>query len=465
MAFRGTAYLEWIFPMNGNGSYVFLTLACFGLFVGCPIVRSGDLLPAFPGAEGFGTTTPGGRGGQVLLVENLNDSGPGSLRAACEQEGRRMVLFRIAGIIELKTPISIRQPFLTLAGQSAPGDGICLKGRGISVETHDVVIRYLRIRPGDISGEETDSLAISRGSRRVVIDHCSTTWSVDENLSPSGDIADITVQWCLIAEALNRSVHRKGPHGYGTLLRAVGGVSLHHNLWAHNQDRHPRIGDNYGRPPYPLYDIRNNLMYDFAKLSIVGDILEVNYIGNYLRPGPSTATEERYLRPSDKADVRFYMEGNYIEGDAAATADPKRLFHRLQLGGRRLVEIVSQPFSVPTVRTVPAARVPELVMKSVGATLPRRDAVDRRIVENCRRRTGSLIDSQKQVGGWPDYTSARLPVDGDRDGMPDSWEKRHKLNGKDAADAAGDRDGDGYTNLEEYLNFLVSPSAHPHGQD
>ncbi|MBV9084915.1 MAG: hypothetical protein JOZ62_19730, partial [Acidobacteriaceae bacterium] len=223
-------------------------------------------VPAFPGAEGFGSATPGGRGGKVIFVSNLNDAGPGSFREAVSAKGPRIVVFRISGLITLKTSINITEPYLTVAGQTAPGDGICIRGNEVSIRTHDVIVRYVRFRPGDISQGEPDAADIMADSHDVILDHCSATWSIDEDLSPSGGIRDVTVQWSLIAEGLNYSIHHKGPHGYGSLVRAIGGVSLHHNLWAHNTARNPRLGDNYGKPPYPLFDVRNNVMYDYGKI-------------------------------------------------------------------------------------------------------------------------------------------------------------------------------------------------------
>src|SRR5215471_5276536 len=233
-------------------------------FVACVFAQPAPL--ALPGAEGFGAQTPGGRGGRVWFVRNLNDEGPGSFRAVVTAQGPRIVIFRVGGLITLKSPIKITEPFLTIAGQTAPGDGICLRGSEISILTHDVIARYLRFRPGDISGGEVDALNIMGASRDVIVDHCSATWSIDECLSPSGAISNVTVQWCLIAEGLNRSIHSKGSHGYGSLARASGGVTLHHNLWAHNEERNPRLGDNYGRGTPPTFDFRNNVMYDWGKL-------------------------------------------------------------------------------------------------------------------------------------------------------------------------------------------------------
>ena len=208
-------------------------------------------LPAFPGAEGFGATTPGGRGGRVIFVTNLEDGGPGSFRAACDAEGPRIVVFRVSGLITLATPIVIKNPYLTIAGQTAPGDGVCLRNYTFIVATHDVVVRYLRSRLGDVSAQEADSITLASGAHDVILDHCSATWSIDESLSLAGNVSNVTVQWCLIAEGLNHSKHSKGAHGYGSLSRANGPVTWHHNLWAHNNARNPRLGDNYGSPNPP----------------------------------------------------------------------------------------------------------------------------------------------------------------------------------------------------------------------
>ena len=411
-------------------------------------------LPAFPGAEGFGAQTPGGRGGKVIAVENLNDSGPGSLRAACLAEGPRIVIFRVAGIIDLKSSLKVTQPFLTLAGQSAPGDGICLRGFDLDIRTHDVVVRYLRSRPGDGSGKEVDALDVGSGAHDVVIDHCSTSWAVDENLSPSGSISNITVQWCIIAEGLNRSVHHKGAHGYGSLVRAVGGLSLHHNLWAHNNARNPRLGDNYSRPPYPIFDVRNNVIYNYGDLcsGMTGDKLSVNYVANYIRPGPSSNSKHGVIVFTDTADARYYVADNVVEGNDDATRDNGKLFDRVESKGRKLVARETKPFAAPEIKTTSATTALEAVLTGVGATRPARDAADRKIIRDVQERTGSIIDSPKQVGGWPEYRSAPAPADSDGDGLPDAWEKKFRLNPNDPADASADSDGDGYTNLEEFLN-------------
>jgi hypothetical protein len=370
------------------------------------------------------------------------------------------VVFRVAGIIDLQSVLTITEPFVTVAGQSAPGDGVCLRHYGISVQTHDAVLRFLRVRPGAGAGKEVDGIAIGGNSHHVVVDHCSTTWAVDEQLSPSGAISDVTVQWSLIGEALNRSVHGKGAHGYGSLVRAAGGVSLHHNLWAHNAARNPRLGDNYGRPPFPVFDVRNNVMYDFGGVcsGLTGDRLSANYVANYIRPGPSSNRQRGVVVLTDTADVEYFASGNIAEHVPAATRDNRRLFERLEHQGRRLVTLVEQPFPAPSVRTLPALEALDAVLAEAGACRPVRDAVDRRIVEQARTSTGRIIDSPEEVGGWPTYSSGNPPADSDGDGMPDAWEKAHGLNPRNPADA-GAAAASGYTHIEDYLNSLAASPA------
>jgi hypothetical protein len=238
----------------------------------------------------------------------------------------------------------------------------------------------------------------------------SASWAVDETLSASGAIHDVTIQWSIIAEGLNRSVHSKGAHGYGSLVRAAGGVTLHHNLWAHNDSRNPRLGDNYGRGPWPTFDVRNNVIYDYGSIAsgMTGDRLSANYVGNYIRPGPSTELREgpRGRAPrepivlTDTAAVAYFVEGNVVEGRDDLTADNTKLFTPPAVDGRSLVTLVRRPFDAPPVRTTSAAQALRDVLAGAGATLPHRDAVDTRIVREVETRTGRIIDSQKDVGGW-----------------------------------------------------------------
>jgi hypothetical protein len=356
-------------------------------------------------AQGFGADTPGGRDGRRIAVTSLNDRGPGTFRAAVSTRGPRTIVFEIAGVITLDSPLVIREPYITIDGATAPGDGICIRGSEVSIRTHDVIVRHMRFRPGDIAGREVDALTIGGDSHDVLIDHVSASWAVDETLSASGAIRDVTIQWSIIAEGLNRSVHSKGAHGYGSLIRAIGGVTLHHNLWAHNSSRNPRLGDNYGAPPWPTFDVRNNVIYDYGDVAhgMVGDRLSANFVGNYIRPGPSSNRKRGPIVLTETAAVDYYVSDNVVDGRDDLTSDNGRLFDRVAAKARRLVTLAPRPFPAPTVTTTPAAQALREVLAGAGATLPRRDAVDQRIVREVETRTGKIIDSQKDVGGWPNY--------------------------------------------------------------
>ena len=417
-------------------------------------------IPAFPGAEGFGSTTPGGRSGRVIFVTSLADSGPGSFREACEANGPRIVLFRVAGTIALRKPIIVRNPFLTVAGQSAPGDGVCLRDDYFGIATHDVVVRYLRSRLGDESAQEQDCIDLLNGAHDCILDHCSATWSIDECLSTSGNDQNCTIQWCLIGESLNQSKHAKGAHGYGSLARANGPMSWHHNLWIHNDARNPRLGDAYDRPPSPTFDVRNNVIYDFGATAsgLTQGHFNANYVANYIRPGPSsTAKTPIHIgnKPAD-SNITFFLRDNVFDGNDALTADNSKFVDAYELAGKPQAKTVDTPFPTAPVVTVPATEAVELVLASVGASLPVRDPVDTRLVNDVRTRSGHLINSQKQVGGWPELRRGALPVDSDDDGIPDDWETAHGLNPHSAADAGAVNTKTGYTAIEEYLNSLVS---------
>jgi pectate lyase len=408
-------------------------------------------VPAFPGAEGFGAATRGGRGGRVIAVTNLNDSGPGSLRAACEAEGPRIVVFRVGGLVDLKKAIEVHNPYVTIAGQTAPGEGICLRGREFSVATHDVIVRYLRSRAGEGAGKEVDAIDISHGSRNVIFDHCSASWSVDECFSLSGDVQNATIQWCMIAEGLNKSVHKKGAHGYGSLARANGPVSFHHNLWAHHSARNPRMGDNYGKPPFPTFDFINNVIYDYGGTAsgLTQGNLEINYVANYIRPGPSSRAN-RPISIGAPSTIRIYIRDNYWDGHPQQTADNSDFFDR----ANGQVQTVAQPFAAPRVTRMTAQQALEAVLERAGASSPKRDAVDARIVQEVRGRGGRIIDHTREVGGWPEYRGGAAPVDSDGDGIPDEWEKAHGLDPKSPSDGARNS-GDGYTWVERYINGLA----------
>ena len=447
------------------------------------VVSAGKAVPAFPGAEGFGAKISGGRGGKVLIVSNLNDSGPGSFREACNTPGPRIVVFEVSGLIDLETPIEIKEPKITIAAQTAPGEGICLRKSGLVVRTSDVIVRFLRSRPGPLSGQDMDAISMGGDSKGpeyhgAIFDHCSASWSVDECLSPSGPIYDVTVQWCLIGEPLNRSVHKKGAHAYGSLVHGIGGITLHHNLWVDCDERSPRLGDNFFLPPWPTFDVRNNVMYNWGRLAsgLTGDDFSTNYVGNYLRPGPSSSDRAPIVL-TKTAHVKYFVQGNVVEGRPQHTKDTASMFAITSSQGgtnrnakpgdtRKPVTLVDQPFEVPPVQTTSAELAYGEVLSQVGAIAPVRDAVDERLVKQVISRTGRIIDSPDEVGGWPQYPSVRGPKDTDRDGMPDDWEVAHGLNPNQPADASMDS-GDGYTNIEKYSNGLADAviakarAAHP----
>lgn len=419
-----------------------------------------DAAPAFPGAEGFGAQARGGRGGRVLRVTTLEDYDPrigspipGSLRAACSAEGPRTVLFDVAGTIELKAPLRIEQPYITLAGQSAPGGDICLKDHETTIHTHDVIIRHMRFRAGDeLCAQATpeqpyqpDALAILAGSRDVIIDHCSASWSIDETLSVSGEgVTNITVQWCIISESLDESCHPKGRHGYGSLIRSNGKVSYHHNLYAHHNSRTPRPG-TYGEGSL-LLDFRNNVIYNAKRGGYSSsDPARMNYIANVIKSGPDSMWPTAFSIGGP--GTRMFSKDNLVLRLQERQRERWTLIKDLENVNR-----AAEAFKVAPVRTDAPEQVFEKVLGGAGATRPARDAVDRRIVDNARTGTGRVINSQREVGGWPKLTAGSPPPDTDRDGMPDAWERAHGLDPARAEDAHQDRDGDGYENFEEWLN-------------
>ena len=418
---------------------------------------------AFPEAEGYGRFTRGGRGGKVFEVTTLNDSGPGSLRAAIEAEGPRIVLFRVSGTVFLKKELNIRNPFITIAGQTAPGDGICLANYALDIKADEVIVRHLRCRPGDLMRKELDALG---GRRRVnvILDHCSASWGNDEVLSLYNS-KNVTIQWCIISESFWESVHKKGHHGYGGGWGA-NGASFHHNLLANHTSRNPRFSDE----PQGTIDYRNNVVYNWGFNSTYGgEGSHVNMINNYYKPGPATKANVRgrLLQPSteDKAKKtwsnKFYLSGNFMFDSAEVTADNWLGVHEAPLDQVR----ADKPFPFAPVQTQSAAEAFGLVLAGAGATLPQRDPLDARIIEEVHTGTAKygenyegggkgIINSQTAVGGWPELKSAPAPADSDHDGLPDAWERTHGLNPDDPSDGAKDRDGDGITNVEDYMNGI-----------
>ncbi len=419
-------------------------------------------VPAFPGAEGFGAYARGGRGGQVYRVTMLEDGGPGSLREAVDAEGPRIVVFDVSGTIRLKKALAINHPFITIAGQTAPGDGICLRDATLEVSADHVVVRFLRCRLGD-QGRGGDAINISRG-RHIIIDHCSASWSLDEVLSSSTSeptLSDLTVQWCFITEALNPR-----NHGFGSLIRGCRGArySYHHNLYAHNRSRNPRPGNYDSRNPHDedpdglLLDFRNNVIYNWdgsypGYNADAESVTRLNYVGNYLVTGPESKASGQAYREGSPYN-RGYFAGNYYNHLL-----PRDQWSLVIFGDWNTAQIAAykqpEPFETGLIVTQTAPEAYAAVLLHGGASLPQRDAVDCRIVADVANGTGRIIDSQTEVGGWPELHTDLPLRDRDGDGMPDAWERSHGLDLRDPADGAQDRDADGYTNVEECLNALV----------
>ena len=443
-------------------------------------------LRAFPGAEGFGAYTPGGRGGKVYLVTTLDDYRhkeppiPGSLRWAILAKEPRMVLFAVSGTIHLKERLRLDSPFITIAGQTAPGDGICLADQGTSVGTHDVVIRHVRFRHGDASGNESDNLWF-RNAQNIIVDHCSMAWGLDENFSFSKSTTNVTAQWCIISEGLNPK-----HHGYGSLIAPDVDcrMSFHHNLYADNFGRNPRVGSR-AKIDF-LFDYRNNIIfnwgtgYDWGVWAVYGneevENVDMNFIGNYAIAGPDTsieATRAKGFSPrfelttagyrqaalsSNRKTSRIYQSGNKIDSNVNGKLDGIDNGWSMVNG---VCTRMDAPFPIPAafgVTTQPVDQAYDHVISSAGALPWHRDAADSRVVEGVRNQTGRIINSQNQVGGWPELKNAPAPLDSDGDGIPDQWEKAHDLNPNDPHDASSPaRDGNGYSNLEIYINSLIPP--------
>lgn len=455
-------------------------------------------IPAFPGAEGGGKFSFGGRGGKVFVVTSLADSGPGSLREACEQGGARIVVFNVAGIIRLKSPLMIRAPYITIAGQTAPGDGICVAGESVWINTHDVIIRYMRFRRGETHVGRRDDAIGGNPIGNIMIDHVSASWGLDENMSmyrhmyndSTGKIEDklgtvnITIQNSIFAEALDT-----WNHAFGSTLGGDN-CAFMRNLWADNAGRNPSIGWN------GIFNFVNNVVFNWVHRSTDGGDYRAmfNIINNYYKPGPLTPKNSpvgyRILKPeSGRSKLKYrvygraYVAGNIMEGNERVTKDNwdggVQIEEMANAGEYKDVLKWSKPLPMPEITIMPTKDAYEYVLNNAGATLPKRDAVDARVVEQVR--TGKIkylegvklpetqfkhrrlpIDSYKQgiitdvsqVGGYPEYKGVAYK-DADKDGMPDEWETRHGLNPKSAADAPADRNKDGYTNIEEYLNSVV----------
>ncbi|MBN1415967.1 MAG: T9SS type A sorting domain-containing protein [Bacteroidales bacterium] len=445
----------------------------------CGSVVSAQTL-AFPEAEGFGKYTTGGRGGIVLEVTNLNDAGLGSLREAVNNSNTRTIVFRVSGTIYLRSILRIDYGNVTIAGQTAPGDGITLAGYNLRVDADNVIIRYIRARLGDMNKQADDAFTCTE-QHNIIIDHCSFSWSLDEAASAYGN-KDFTMQWCIVSESLYNSYHPKGNHGYGGIW---GGskASFHHNLLAHHTSRNPRFnGARYYTSWDEIMDHRNNVIYNWGGNSAYGgepseydgNKASINMVKNYYKPGPATRTDAvSYRIVSPDADTAFhtysnwYIDSNYVVGSANATND--NWAYGVQGISSAIKEQIRSltPFLFDVTTEHSAEEAYAAVLQHAGASLPRRDTIDSRIIWETENGTAlyggatygagkGIIDSQDDVGGFPMLFSAPAPADGDHDGMSDQWELDNGLNPANAADRNGDADGDGYTNLEEYLNGIVA---------
>jgi hypothetical protein len=455
-------------------------------------------IPAFPGAEGGGKFSFGGRGGKVIVVTNLNDDGPGSFRWACEQGGARTIVFNVAGIIRIKTPVIIRAPYITIEGQTAPGDGVCIAGESVWINTHDVIIRYMRFRRGETWVGRRDDAIGGNPIGNIMIDHVSATWGLDENMSMYRHMyndstgktvedklgtANITIQNSIFGEALDT-----WNHAFGSTLGGEN-CTFMRNLWANNAGRNPSVGWN------GVFNFVNNVVFNWVHRSVDGGDYraQFNIINNYFKPGPATPKDNnvghRILKPESgrsKLDHhvygRCYVNGNIMEGYPEVTKDNWD-------GGVQVEELPNagpntpfikwnKPLPMPDLTIVSAEQAKAYVLANAGATLPKRDPVDSRIIKQVS--TGKIeydpnvplpatqfkhrrlpIDSYKmgiitdpvQVGGYPQYKGTPYK-DSDNDGIPDEYEAKNGLNAKDASDA-GKVTKNGYSNIENYLNSLM----------
>ncbi len=442
-----------------------------------------EQLPAFPGAEGHGKYTTGGRGGRVIYVTNLEDNtSPGSLRYAVNQSGARIVVFSVSGTIQLKSTLNIKNANITIAGQTAPGDGISIRDYSVINDADNVIIRYIRFRMGDETNQENDAIW-GRNHKNIILDHCTMSWCTDECAS-FYDNTNFTMQWCLLSESLRNSVHGKGAHGYGGIWGGKN-ASFHHNLLANHDSRNPRFcGSRYSnKPDLELVDFRNNVIYNWGGNSVyAAEGGSYNMINNYYKAGLATSSSSRTRIIEPYADSgtnsqpkgvygKFYIDGNVMTSSTAVTADnwlgvnPNSSI--LSLGGATKNDLKSDTeFSILNVTTHSAEVAYQKVLDYVGASLIR-DTVDRRIIQDTRTgiptfMTGGngskngLIDTQSAVGGWPELITKLALADSDQDGMPDVWEEANGLKRNDALDAQLTTVDGKYPNVEVYLNSLVA---------
>jgi hypothetical protein len=454
-------------------------------------------IPAFPGAEGGGMWTTGGRGGKVFIVTSLADSGPGTFREACEAGGPRIIVFNVAGIIHLDRPITIRAPYCTIAGQTAPGDGVCIAGRTVHIPTNDVVVRYLRFRRGIHELVDRDDALDGDTVGNVVVDHCSCSWGNDETLSiyrqmyqaPGSSrreklaAMNVTIQWTIISEGLD-TYH----HAFGATWGGKNSMFAH-NLFACCTGRNASIGMGYD------FNFVNNVIFNWRHRTLDGGDGSslLNCINNYYKPGPVTNTNAvRYrvvLPQPDRVKAttagvvperpygKYYVDGNIMEGNdkvtannwdggvqfPAQTANANELDAQQDTGGEATQELIEKvkldkPLPMPPVTILSAKDTYDAVLNGAGDTLPKRDPVDERILNEVRsgkvtyEEGKGIITDISQIGGYPEYKGTPFTYT-QNDGIPDWWKKKYGLDVNDPNLASKDA-GDGYTYIEKYLNGL-----------
>lgn len=464
------------------------------------VTAAGDKLAAFPGAEGGGMWTTGARGGEdidVYHVTRLDDDmynvKKGMFRDAVSKPNR-IIVFDVAGTIELKGTLTISSNNLTILGQTAPGDGICFKNYSVVINADNIIMRYLRFRLGDDMKKEADSVE-GQGHQNIIVDHCSMSWSVDECVSLY-DNKNFTLQWCIISESLKKSVHVKDNHGYGGIWGGVN-ASYHHNLIADHDSRNPRIDprlNDDADKDVMLTDLRNNVVYNWGGNSAYGaeNLAPVNIVNCYYKYGPSTSDKNSVksrifqlsaLQPKDengdgdpngyvangKVDAGvgpdLYVSGNYIDGSSSVTSDNSKgvnrdekvtgeYYVRTSLTGEAKT-VHERYFEDYPIITQTALEAYESVLADAGASIAR-DSVDTRIINDVKNRTGGLINSPNDVGGYPELSGIKAK-DSDNDGIPNEWEDNNGLNKMDASDGVKIA-ASGYTYIEEYANALADGS-------
>ena len=436
---------------------------------------------AFPGAEGFGKYTTGGRGGKVMIVSNLNDNGPGSFREAVTDKNPRTIVFAVSGTIHLLTKVNVSGN-CTIAGQSAPGGGICIADKTVILGGNNIIVRYMRFRMGDkyankgmVDGAGGDDAFGGTHRNNIMIDHCSMSWSEDEVFSVYGGDST-TLQWNLISEPLNYSYHYETGdtdfehHGFGGIW---GGrhFTAHHNLFAHCRNRTPRF-DGIRNAPQENADYRNNVIYNWGENNLyAGEGGNYNIVNNYYKYGPSTKQSVMYriANPYSRKDIPFgkwFVNGNYVDGSSEYSSDNwKGVDMDKGNATDKQNAKMFQPFFYMNLKTEKAEAAYNSVLANSGCTLPLRDTLDERIINDVKERRGNFIDVQggyphgteykKTVTAWPTLKTSTVFTDSDADGMPDEWEKKNGLNPAFAEDASEYKLDKYYTNIEVYLNSLV----------